>query len=91
MYLINFFKIGIKILIFTLSSIIGLVIVLFFKIPGKSDSYINNKGKLYINSISEKTIVKFENNKQDLIIKSKNINNPIMLIVYGGMAFPKIN
>jgi pimeloyl-ACP methyl ester carboxylesterase len=45
-------------------------------------------GKVIEGSISEKIFVKIGGVNQGMFLKSKNINNPILLYVHGGPAFP---
>ena len=56
--------------------------------PGKIEPYFDENGKIIPESISEKTFIDIGGVKQGMFIKSKNINNPILLYVHGGPAFP---
>lgn len=81
-----------RILFFTftvfLSIILILVIVLMIYSPGRLKPYIDEKGMPLKNSISEKTFITIGGVKQGMFIRSKNINNPVLLYVHGGPAFP---
>lgn len=65
-----------------------LIIILLIDSPGKIEQYLDNNGKLLKESISEKTFIKIGGVKQGMFIKSRNINNPVLLYVHGGPAFP---
>ena len=65
-----------------------LMVVLLAYSPGKIESYLDDTGKVIKGSFAEKTFVKIGGVTQGMIIKSKNINNPILLYLHGGPAFP---
>ncbi|MBG0858407.1 MAG: alpha/beta hydrolase [Bacteroidales bacterium] len=75
-----------------LSIILGcaliIVCILFYYSPGKIEPFLDNNGKALANSISEKTFVTIGGIRQGMIIRSKNIHNPVLLYVHGGPAFP---
>lgn len=79
------------ILIFVLT-IFSLVVVLFIVIliqsTGKPDPFLDKSGKLLKNSLSEKIFVEIGGVQQGMFIMSKNIENPVLLYVHGGPAFP---
>jgi pimeloyl-ACP methyl ester carboxylesterase len=56
--------------------------------PGKIDPYTDSLDNPIPGSVSEKTFVEIGGVKQGMFIKSKNINNPVLLYVHGGPAFP---
>ena len=56
--------------------------------PGKIEQYVDDTGKQIPGSISEKTFIKIGGVNQGMFIKSRNINNPVLLYVHGGPAFP---
>ena len=62
--------------------------ILLINSPGKIEPYLDNAGIPITESISEKTFVNTGCIKQEMFIKSKNINNPVLLYVHGGPAFP---
>lgn len=72
--------------------IIGLLLiiisVLLMYSPGKPKQFLDNNGKKLVGSISEKTFITIGGVKQGMFIRSKNINNPVLLYVHGGPAFP---
>lgn len=64
------------------------VIVLLTYSRGKMQPYLDQNGKPISRSISEKKFLKIGGVQQGMFIKSKNTNNPILLYVHGGPAFP---
>jgi pimeloyl-ACP methyl ester carboxylesterase len=76
------------ILAFILSILLILAIIIMINSPGKPKSFTDEKGIPLDNSISEKTFVKIGGVKQGMFIRSKNTDNPILLYVHGGPAFP---
>lgn len=64
------------------------VIFIIVKSPGKPEPFLNSEGKPFYGSLSEKTFVKIGSVKQGMFIRSKNIQNPVLLYVHGGPAFP---
>ena len=53
--------------------------------PGKPEPYLDEKGKPLPDSISEKIFVNINGVQQGMIIKSKDVRNPVLLYVHGGM------
>lgn len=53
--------------------------------PGKPEPYLNENGKPLPDSISEKIFVNINGVQQGMIIKSKDMRNPVLLYVHGGM------
>ena len=53
--------------------------------PGKPEPYLDENGKPLTGSISEKIFVNINNVQQGMIIKSKDMTNPVLLYVHGGM------
>jgi pimeloyl-ACP methyl ester carboxylesterase len=56
--------------------------------PGKPKLFLDANGNQLEGSISEKKFMTIGGVKQGMFIRSKNINNPILLYVHGGPAFP---
>lgn len=71
-----------------LSFIIFLFLWILIKSPGKIEPYIDSNGNPLPGSLSEKTFVKIGGVEQGMIIRSKNINNPVLLYIHGGPSFP---
>lgn len=62
--------------------------VLLIYSPGKLMPYLDNDGNRLAGSISEKLFIEIGGVKQGMFLRSKNINNPVLLYVHGGPAFP---
>ncbi len=77
-------------LIFSIVSgfILLLTCILLVYSPGKIGPYLNNAGNPIPGSISEKTFIQIGGVKQGMFIRSKNLNNPVLLYLHGGPAFP---
>jgi hypothetical protein len=50
--------------------------------PGKIEQYVDDTGKPIPGSIAEKTFIKIGSVRQGMFIRSKNINNPVLLYVF---------
>jgi pimeloyl-ACP methyl ester carboxylesterase len=57
--------------------------------PGKPEPFLDENGKTLAGSISEKIWVTINGVKQGMFIKSKDINNPVLLFVHGGPGMPE--
>jgi pimeloyl-ACP methyl ester carboxylesterase len=69
------------------------IIVLFFAVllnisPGKPSAFKDEQGKILEGSISEKVFVSIGGVRQGMFIRSKNIDNPVLLFLHGGPGFP---
>jgi pimeloyl-ACP methyl ester carboxylesterase len=71
-----------------LGFILMLTIVVLVYSPSKIEPYLDDMGKVIQGSISEKIFVKIGGVNQGMFIKSRNLNNPILLYLHGGPAFP---
>lgn len=78
----------IAILAIVLGSLLMLLLIILFYSPGKPKPFLDHNGNALVNSISEKTFVTIGGIPQGMIIRSKNIHNPVLLYVHGGPAFP---
>jgi len=56
--------------------------------PGKIEPYLDDTCKPIPGTIAEKTFIEIGAVQQGMFIRSKNINNPVLLYVHGGPAFP---
>ena len=65
--------------------IISLFIILIILSPGKPKQFSDTNGNKLKNSISEKIFLDINGAKQGMFIKSKNLDNPIILYLHGGM------
>lgn len=69
----------------TLLIIAIFLLVLLFMSPGKPKQFIDESGNVLANSISEKLFLEINGSKQGMFIKSKNLDNPIILFLHGGI------
>ncbi len=53
--------------------------------PGKTKPFLDESGKHVEGSISEKIYVNINGLEQGMFIKGKNVNNPVLLYLHGGM------
>lgn len=63
--------------------------VLVIMSPGKIKPFTDENGKELKNSMAEKCTVEINGVKMGMIIKSKNISNPVLLFVHGGPGMPE--
>lgn len=70
---------------FFFTCVLILIGVLFLFSPGKTEPFLDSNGKPLAGSISEKTFIDVNCTKQGLFIKGKNIANPVLLYLHGGM------
>ena len=81
-----------RMLVIILTIVLGFLLfpgcILVADSPGKIEQYFDDSGKPIQGSISEKIFVNIGGVKQGMFIRSKNINNPVLLYVHGGPAFP---
>jgi pimeloyl-ACP methyl ester carboxylesterase len=57
--------------------------------PGKPKPFADKNGKPLAGSLSEKIHVNINGVEQGMFIKSKDINNPVLLFVHGGPGMPE--
>ncbi len=62
-----------------------LVGVLLAFSPGKPEPFLDENGNPLAGSISEKIFVNINGVEQGMFIKSKDVNNPVLLYLHGGM------
>lgn len=74
---------GIIVIIGILS--IAVLALLSLKSTGKPKPFFDESNKIISNSISEKIFIEVNGTIQGMFIKSKNINNPVILYLHGGM------
>lgn len=65
--------------------IIGLIITLIILSPGNPKLFLDKNGTKLKNSISEKIFLDINGSKQGMFIKGKNLDNPVILYLHGGM------
>lgn len=73
---------GLSIFLFCMLILTGLLLILS---PGKPLPFVDEKGKLLAESVSEKVFVSIGGIRQGMIIKSKNQANPVLLCLHGGL------
>jgi predicted peptidase len=64
---------------------IGLIITLTILSPGNPKQFLDKNGNKLKNSISEKIFLDINGSKQGMFIKGKNLDNPIILFLHGGL------
>jgi pimeloyl-ACP methyl ester carboxylesterase len=88
----TFIKKVLRMLIISFSALATFFLIIFILLlmrsPGKIESFLDNRGEPIPGSISEKTFVKIGGVQQGMFIRGKNINNPVLLYIHGGPAFP---
>lgn len=87
-------KMKIKTMICILLGAVVAIIILCFGVllilsPGKIKQYVDIKGRIIKNSMAEKSFVEINGVKMGMIIKSKDISNPVLLFVHGGPGMPE--
>lgn len=65
--------------------IIGLIITLIILSSGNPKQFLDKNGNKLKNSISGKIFLDINGSKQGMFIKGKNLDNPIILYLHGGM------
>lgn len=68
--------------------IIIILCVLLILSPGRIEPYIDEEGNELKGSIAEKAFLTIGGVQQGMFIRSKNINNPVLLYLHGGPSFP---
>jgi pimeloyl-ACP methyl ester carboxylesterase len=81
-------KMMLIILLLVLSAGFSAWICLMMISPGTPQQFTSNDGKIIEGSISEKFFVNIGGVKQGMFIRSKNLDNPVLLFLHGGPGFP---
>ena len=69
-----------------LACVLGLVgLLLTWSYPGKPKPFVDEHGNLLPGSLAEKIYVPINGVEQGMIIKSKDVRNPVLLYLHGGM------
>lgn len=63
--------------------------ILLFLSPGKPGPVLDENGNTLTGSLSEKIWVDINGMKQGMFIKSRDVNNPLLLFVHGGPGMPE--
>ncbi len=83
---------GMRIMLTTLTVLLTCAVLLtgylLLLSPGVMEPYRDRNGNVLPESISEKTFVTIGGVKQGMMIKGKNINNPVALFLHGGPGMP---
>lgn len=74
--------------IITTSCILLVASILLAYSPGKPKQFQDNNGTRVKGSVSEKIFLKIGGVTQGMFLRSKNINNPVLLYLHGGPGFP---
>ena len=89
----SFVRKAIYIMLIILAILLVCVIILIGMLlawsPGKPEPFLAENGNKLEGSISEKNHVKINGMEQGMFIKSKNNNNPVLLLVHGGPGMPE--
>lgn len=67
--------------------IAGIFLFLLVNSPGKPKPFLDENGAVIPNSISEKRYLELNGAEFGLFIKGKDKNNPLLLMLHGGMPF----
>lgn len=68
--------------------VLGLIMLWTWS-PGTTKQFTDGNGNILADSVSEITYVEVGGIQQGMIIKGKNINNPVLLFVHGGPGSPE--
>jgi pimeloyl-ACP methyl ester carboxylesterase len=82
-------RVMLTIIFILLAGMLILLGVLLAWSPGKPEPFLDENGNPLAGSISEKIHVNINGVEQGMFIKSKNINNPVLLFVHGGPGMPE--
>lgn len=78
-----------KFMLYILGFFVLLIVVVFITLlilsPGKPKQFLDENGNKLANSISEKLFLDINGFKQGMFIKGKNLDNPIILYLHGGL------
>lgn len=61
------------------------VVLLIIVSPGTPAPFLDKDGKPLPNSLSEKTFITINGSRQGMFIKSKDLSNPVLLYIHGGI------
>jgi len=70
--------------------VLGVFIFLYAVSSNTTPEFKDTHGKVLANSIAKMEYVKIGGIKQFILIRGKNINNPILLILHGGPGSPEL-
>ena len=74
---------------FVIVLVLGCTIFYWIKSPGKLRQYVDAEGKVLEGSLCQREYAKINGTKIGMIIKSKDISNPVLLFLHGGSGMPE--
>lgn len=74
---------------FIILCIVALLVMLLVKSPGKVKPLLDENKNIIKGSISEKVYTNINGANMGMIIKSKDVSNPVLLFVHGGPGMPE--
>ena len=80
-----FRRIMLTILSIFLAGILVLTAVLLAMSPGKPEPFRDEQGEILAGSISQKIFVKINGVEQGMFIQSRDVSNPVLLYLHGGI------
>ena len=83
------FRIMAYVIAFILICVLVLTGVLLYWSPGKPVPYLDEYGNFLEDSISEKIKVTIGGTEQGMIIRGRNVKNPVILFLHGGPGMPE--
>jgi hypothetical protein len=83
----RFMWIAISIIIVCVIMLAGVLLLAWS--PGKPSPILDENGNTLAGSLSEKTWVEINGVQQGMFIKSRDVNNPLLLFVHGGPGMPE--
>ncbi|MEZ4971851.1 MAG: alpha/beta hydrolase [Cyclobacteriaceae bacterium] len=70
--------------------VLGLFAFLYFKSPGITSEFRDARGKVIENGIARMEYVTLGGVKQFILIRGKDVNHPVLLILHGGPGSPEL-
>jgi len=70
--------------------VFGIIIFLYTVSPGTTPEFKDTQGEILENSVAKMEYVKIGGVKQFILIRGKNINNPVLLLLHGGPGNPEL-
>src|ERR1043166_5558788 len=79
-----------RIMLIIISILLAFILILLgivelWSYPGKPKPFVDKNGSLLAGSISEKIQININGVEQGMFIKGKNVSNPVLLYLHGGM------
>ena len=86
----SFMRKALRIMLTIISILLACILILLgalqlWSYPGKPQPFVDENGNPLVGSISEKVFVNINGVEQGMFIKSKDVNNPVLLYLHGGM------